>query len=163
MSDPQITLEENGNKGRYVLTRHGHVAVLTYSRPGATQVIADPTEAPTALSGTGAGLALVTRLVQDARDQDFNIVPLSPFVNAMRRRHPEWADAFNVCSCLTILLPEIPRREFEGGSASLIQKKSNAGAACPFVSDHPMSQFIAAKTQPSEISSGGVRHRPLAT
>lgn len=96
LSDPQIIHEEEGSKGRYVLTIDGHAAELTYSRLGATQVIADHTEVPQALSGTGAGLRLVERLVADARAEGFRIVPLCPFVNAMRRKHPEWADAFNV-------------------------------------------------------------------
>lgn len=79
-----------------MLEQDGHQAVLTYSKLGASQVIADHTEVPEALGGMGAGLALVERLVTDARAQGFRIVPLCPFVNAMRRKHPEWADAFNV-------------------------------------------------------------------
>ena len=96
LSEPAITRSEEGSKGRYTLTSDGHTAELTYSRLGATQVIADHTEVPEALSGTGAGLALVERLVADARAEGFRIVPLCPFVNAMRRKHPDWADAFNV-------------------------------------------------------------------
>lgn len=92
----EVTREVSGSKGRYVLSQDGHEAELTYSRLGETQVIADHTEVPAALSGTGVGLRLVTRLVEDARAEGFRIVPLCPFVNAMRRRHPEWADAFNV-------------------------------------------------------------------
>ncbi|MBD3663836.1 GNAT family N-acetyltransferase [Sulfitobacter aestuariivivens] len=96
MSDPQITHRLEGSKGQYVLSQNGAEAVLTYSKLGEHQVIADHTEVPETLSGTGAGLKLVERLVSDARAQGFRIVPLCPFVNAMRRKHPEWADAFNV-------------------------------------------------------------------
>ena len=96
MSGPEIRLEVDGAKGRYVLLQDGHEAELTYSKLGEHQVIADHTEVPEGLSGTGAGLRLVERLVTDARTQGFRIVPLCPFVNAMRRRHPDWADAFNV-------------------------------------------------------------------
>lgn len=96
MSDVDITRDEDGSKGRYVLRVDGHEAELTYSRLGATQVIADHTGVPDALRGTGAGEALVERLVADARKEGFRIVPLCPFVNRQRAKHPEWADAFNV-------------------------------------------------------------------
>nr|WP_306372457.1 GNAT family N-acetyltransferase [Pseudoruegeria aquimaris] len=49
---------------------------------------------PDGLRGTGAGRALFLALVQDAREQGFKIVPLCPFVNAERRKHPEHADLF---------------------------------------------------------------------
>ncbi|MGJ8544589.1 MAG: GNAT family N-acetyltransferase [Sulfitobacter sp.] len=96
MSEPVITRSEDGSKGAYTLVKDGHSAVLTYSRLGDSQIIADHTEVDPALSGTGAGLALATRLVEDARASGVKIVPLCPFVNAMRRKHPEWADVFNV-------------------------------------------------------------------
>ncbi|WP_298843062.1 GNAT family N-acetyltransferase [uncultured Roseobacter sp.] len=96
MSDFDITRKQDGSKGRYVLISDGHEADLTYSVLSPQTVIADHTGVPDELRGTGAGLALVTRLVEDARAEGFRIVPLCPFVNAQRRRHPEWADAFNV-------------------------------------------------------------------
>ena len=96
MSEAEISRHDDGSKGRYVLVIDGQEAELTYSRLGATQVIADHTGVPEALKGTGAGLRLVERLVADARAEGFRIVPLCPFVNAMRRKHPDWADAFNV-------------------------------------------------------------------
>lgn len=96
MSDLEIARESDGKKGRYVLVMDGHEADLTYSILSAQTVIADHTGVPDALRGTGAGLALVTRLVKDARAEGFKIVPLCPFVNAQRAKHPEWADAFNV-------------------------------------------------------------------
>jgi uncharacterized protein len=61
-----------------------------------TLVIADHTGVPNAFRGTGAGLAMVARLVADARAEGFKVMPLCPFVNAMRQKHPEWADVFSV-------------------------------------------------------------------
>jgi predicted GNAT family acetyltransferase len=86
----------DGSRGRYVLTRDGVDAELTISIASPTLVIADHTEVPDALRGTGASLELVQRLVSDARAEGFKIVPLCPFVNRQRARHPDWADAFNV-------------------------------------------------------------------
>lgn len=96
MSELAIEHERSGSKGRYVLRDDGHEAELTYSVLSPKMVIADHTDVPEALRGTGAGQALVARLVEDARAQGFAITPLCPFVNAQRRKHPEWADVFNV-------------------------------------------------------------------
>ncbi|SHH85128.1 GNAT family N-acetyltransferase [Marivita hallyeonensis] len=96
MSEHDIIREQDGAKGRYVIRKDGEEAELTFSIASPTLVIADHTGVPDAFRGTGAGLALVERLVADARAEGFKIVPLCPFVNAQRRRHPDWADAFNV-------------------------------------------------------------------
>ncbi|MEL7025752.1 MAG: GNAT family N-acetyltransferase [Pseudomonadota bacterium] len=94
MSEFEISREVDGSKGRYVLTREGAEAELTYSITSPTLVIADHTGVPDSMRGTGAGKALVERLVADARAEGFKIMPLCPFVNAQRRRHPEWSDVF---------------------------------------------------------------------
>ena len=96
MSDPVITCEVDGSKGRYVLRQGGEEAELTYSITTPTLVIADHTGVPDRFRGTGARLAMVTRLVADARAEGFKVMPLCPFVNAQRKKHPEWADAFSV-------------------------------------------------------------------
>ncbi|XDA97451.1 GNAT family N-acetyltransferase [Sulfitobacter sp. LCG007] len=96
MSDAQIRRETSEGKGRYVLSRDGDAAELTYSVLSATGIIADDTGVPDSMRGTGAGLALVERMVEDARRDGFRIVPLCPFVNAQRRKHPEWADVFDI-------------------------------------------------------------------
>lgn len=95
MSD-DIRKEVDGSKGRYILTRNGIEAELTFSIASPTLVIADHTAVPDAFRGTGAGLRLVERLVADAKSEGFKIVPLCPFVNAQRAKHPDWAGAFNV-------------------------------------------------------------------
>lgn len=91
-----ITREHGTTKGRYVLRLNGAEAELTYSITTPTLIIADHTAVPDVLRGTGAGLALVTRLVEDARAEGLRIMPLCPFVNAQRKKHPEWADVFFV-------------------------------------------------------------------
>lgn len=94
MSDPVITLEEGPSKGRYVIARDGVEAELTFSITTPALRIADHTFVPDAFRGTGAGLALVTRLVEDARARGFKVVPLCPFVKSQALRHPEWADVW---------------------------------------------------------------------
>lgn len=94
MSD--IVRETDGSKGRYVLANDGLEAELTYSISSPTMIIADHTGVPEAWKGQGVGLQLVERLVTDARAEGVKIVPLCPFVNAWRRKHPDWADVFNV-------------------------------------------------------------------
>ncbi len=98
MSDHVVLreLREDGAKGRYVIRRDGAEAELTYSVVSPTLIIADHTGVPDAFRGTGAGLAMVERLVADARAEGVKVMPLCPFVNATRKKHPEWADVFSL-------------------------------------------------------------------
>jgi uncharacterized protein len=91
----EILREQGPTKGRYSIPFGAEQAELTYSITSPKLVIADHTAVPVALRGTGAGLALLERMIADARAEAFRIVPLCPFVNAQRRKHPEWADAFS--------------------------------------------------------------------
>ena len=84
-----------GSKGRYVLRQDGEEADLTYSILSPSTIIADHTGVPDNLRGQGLGLLLAERLVADARAEGVKIVPLCPFVNAERRKHPDWADVFS--------------------------------------------------------------------
>ena len=96
MTDFVITKEVGETKGRYVIRKDGAEAELTFSILTPTRIIADHTEVPDSFRGTGAGKALVEHLVADAREKGFTVVPLCPFVNGQRLRHPEWADVFQV-------------------------------------------------------------------
>ena len=96
MAEHDIRREQGSSKGRYVIRQNGEEAELTYSITSPTLIIADHTGVPDSFRGTGAGLALVTRMVEDARREGFRIMPLCPFVNATRKKHPEWADVFAV-------------------------------------------------------------------
>jgi uncharacterized protein len=94
LTDHTVTREVSGTRGRYVIRQNGEEAELTYTVISPTVVSADHTEVPDSFRGTGAGVALVTRMVADARAEGFRINPLCPFAAAQARRHPEWADAF---------------------------------------------------------------------
>ena len=94
MSDHIVTREHGETKGRFVILKDGDEAELTYSITTPTLIIADHTGVPESFRGTGAGLALVEALVAAARADGFKVVPLCPFVNATRKKHPEWADVF---------------------------------------------------------------------
>ncbi|MFQ6754899.1 GNAT family N-acetyltransferase [Cereibacter sphaeroides] len=96
MTEFVIERESGPARGRYVIRRGGEEAELTWSVLSPTRIIADHTGVPDSFRGTGAGRALVERLVADARAEGFTIVPLCPFVNAQRQRHPDWADVFAV-------------------------------------------------------------------
>lgn len=92
-----FTIEKtvSGSKGAYTLSHADGSAELTFSILSPSRIIADHTEVSDSLRGSGAGLALVERLVADARAEAFKVIPLCPFVNAQARKHPEWADAFD--------------------------------------------------------------------
>ena len=94
MTEHVVTREVHGAHGRYVIRRDGDEAELTYSITTPTLIIADHTGVPDSFRGTGAGLALVEALVAAARKDGFKVVPLCPFVNATRKKHPDWADVF---------------------------------------------------------------------
>ena len=95
-TSPAISLEQDGSKGRYVAKIEGitEPAELTFSIVNEHLIIADHTGVPDSMRGMGVGKALVERLVEDARHKQVKIVPLCPYVNAQRRKHPEWADVF---------------------------------------------------------------------
>ena len=97
MADIEIERFVDGSKGRYVATIEGveGAAETTYSIANPHLVIADHTAVPDAMRGMGVARALAERLVADARTEDFKIVPLCPFINGERRKHPEWEDVFS--------------------------------------------------------------------
>lgn len=88
--------EKSGTKGRYYIVHASGESELTYSVVSARLVIADHTQVASGHEGEGIGLAMLREMIADARSDGFRIVPLCPFVNAQRRKHPEWADVYSV-------------------------------------------------------------------
>jgi predicted GNAT family acetyltransferase len=69
-------------------------AELIYSRPAPGLIVAEHTEVPDVFRGKGMGRLLATRMVEDARREGVKIRAECAFVNAERKKHPDWADAF---------------------------------------------------------------------
>lgn len=88
-----VTREGAARHGRYVGRVAGveAEAELTFSPRGDDAVSADHTGAPDILRGTGVALAMVERLVADARADGFRIIPSCPYVRAQFDKHPDWA------------------------------------------------------------------------
>ena len=82
--------QEIGDEAFLELTR----TVVT-ERSGGTITILH-TEVPKELGGRGIGTALAHGMLELIRAEGLKVKPLCPFVNAQRKKHPEWADAFSV-------------------------------------------------------------------
>ena len=93
---PTISRDQTATRGRYVARLAGRdgEGELTISRAGPSLVIAEHTGVDDRLRGSGLALALLRRLVEEARAEGFKIYPLCPYVNAERRKHPDWGDVF---------------------------------------------------------------------
>jgi predicted GNAT family acetyltransferase len=96
MDTINIQRQDYKTRGTYVGTipgLHG-IARLNYKRERPDLVIAERTETSPEFEGKGVALALLTRMVEDAREEGFRIYALCTYVEDERRSHPEWADAF---------------------------------------------------------------------
>jgi hypothetical protein len=106
MTNITIAMEMRDERhGRYVgrvAGRDGE-AELTFTWRGEHLLSADHTGAPDSLRGSGVAMALVERLIADARAQGFKIIPLCPYVRHKYESHADWADV------MTVAPGEMPR------------------------------------------------------
>ena len=89
----EITRSDETTHGAYraELPGAGRAAELTWRARGEAR-IANHTFVPPELRGRGVAQQLVEALVADARAQGFTIVPQCSYVDALFKRHPDWAD-----------------------------------------------------------------------
>ncbi len=95
-----ITHLEDGAGGKYVAEVPGEKAAGTLEwepRPsklgGSDKVrVATHTIVPPQIGGRGIAGLLVKRLIADAREQGFKVVPQCSYVAAKFDKNPEWAD-----------------------------------------------------------------------
>jgi uncharacterized protein len=93
MPEPiEITRTDETSHGEYRADLRGadRPAILTWRALGPLR-IAEHTFVPPAMRGRGVAQRLVEALVADAREQGFRIEPRCSYVDALFRRHPEWA------------------------------------------------------------------------
>lgn len=92
MSDSSIVLEDGTHRGQYTYRRDGQPpAKMTFQRHG-SRLIIDHTLVPPSYRGHGVALQLVTRAVEDARENGWTLQPVCSYVVAQFEKHPEWAD-----------------------------------------------------------------------
>ena len=97
MSPIRIQRQDYRTRGTYVATIPGvhGIARLNYKHERPGLIVAEHTEWSDTMKDTGAPLALVTRMVEDARTEGVKIFPLCTYVIDERRKHPEWEDVFH--------------------------------------------------------------------
>jgi hypothetical protein len=91
-----IAHETTVSGGRFVYSRDGAEAELTYANTGASagavRVIADHTYVPDAMRGQGVAALLVDALIAKARSDGWTILPRCSYVVSAFKSHPEWND-----------------------------------------------------------------------
>lgn len=94
MTEIEIVREDAETGGRYVGRIAGCAgeAELVFSKAGAELLVAEHTEVPDSMRGTGTGVRLLARMVDDARRGGYAILARCTFVRAQAGRHPEWSD-----------------------------------------------------------------------
>src|SRR5262249_23031358 len=91
MNYDDAQLKINTQSHRLELDIDGNIAFIEHRFIG-DRLILIHTEVPPELEGKGVGTAIVTKALQFAKDNNYKIVPICPFVNAYLKRHKEWND-----------------------------------------------------------------------
>ena len=78
-------------RSRFEIDLDGQIAELDYFLRGNVMSITH-TGVPKALEGRGIGSQIVRSALDHAREQNYVVVPICPFVAAYIRRHPEYGD-----------------------------------------------------------------------
>lgn len=98
MDDPKdtvtITQSPYGEGGRYVAQVEGEEATgyLEWEPDGENVRVATHTVVPPAIGGRGIAGLLVKRLIADAHEEGFRIVPQCSYVAAKFDKNPDWSD-----------------------------------------------------------------------
>src|SRR4051794_37128080 len=91
MKYDELKLKVNSTSNRLELEVEGSTAFIEYKLSDQTLFLIH-TEVPPALEGKGVGSAIVEKSLQYAKDNDYKIVPLCPFLQSYLKRHKEWND-----------------------------------------------------------------------
>jgi uncharacterized protein len=89
MKYEEISLKDNTELNRFEMYVEGSTAFLEYKR-SRDWLFLIHTEVPSALEGKGMASAIVQKVLQYAKDNNYKIVPICPFVQSFLKRHPEW-------------------------------------------------------------------------
>lgn len=89
----EILQKDNGKKGMFFIELDGKlVAEMVYSWAGADRIIIEHTEADDVLKGKNAGMKLVAKAVEFARERRLKITPFCTFAKKVFDKTPEFGD-----------------------------------------------------------------------
>ena len=89
MKYEELSLKDNTDLNRFELEVEGNIAFLEYKR-SRDWLFLIHTEVPESMEGKGVGSAIIQKTLQYAKDNNYKIVPICPFVQSFLKRHPEW-------------------------------------------------------------------------
>ena len=84
-------MQHNSERQRFEARLADRLAYMTYSFAG-NSVVFDHTFVPEEFRGKGVAATLVREALEQARRQNWNIIPSCPYVATFIERHPEFAD-----------------------------------------------------------------------
>lgn len=94
----EISVEQTAAGGRYVARAEGvaEAAEIVFLRPDPGRLVAEHTFVPDGMRGTGVGLRLIERMVDDARRGGYRVLAVCRYVRGQAARHAEWADVLDI-------------------------------------------------------------------
>ncbi len=87
----ELEVIHQAEKSRFIIQLDEQIAELDY-RLNNDVISFTHTGVPKALEGRGIGGHIVRAGLEYAREQDYAVIPICPFVSAYIRRHPEYSD-----------------------------------------------------------------------
>lgn len=93
----EIKHQLTGNKGLFYIEQDGKkVAEMEYTQAGEQRMIINHTEVSEVLRGKGAGLQLVKKAADYAREHKMKIFPLCPFTRSVfEKNKDEYSDVWD--------------------------------------------------------------------
>lgn len=91
MDHSEQKLKVNALVNRLELEVEGAVAFIEYKLVG-DRLFLIHTEVPVALRGKGTGTAIVQKALEYAKENNYKIVPICPFVQSYLQKHEEWSN-----------------------------------------------------------------------
>lgn len=97
MELPAVTHLPDGHRGMFAFVIDGkRFAEMTYSVAADQMIIINHTAVDDALRGTGAGKKLLASLVDWARAEKKQVIPICPFAKSVFEKTPEFQDVLKV-------------------------------------------------------------------
>ncbi len=91
MNNQPFEIIQNESQSRFQLSVAGQLAFVDYILIG-KKIIYTHTEVPQALEGSGIGSELAQHVLNFARENKLQVMPLCPFIAEYIRKHSEYRD-----------------------------------------------------------------------